>query len=171
MRDVLPLDALGELDELLAGYGLKRGDFQPSLIELMRVPRLCRIALELRDRLKDAGDVTRERLVFEDWRHRTEGGTGLMSEEEFREFITRIGISLQGASIAVPVTRKELLMRLGEDSGDGEEKLRGVLSEVIDGRWMEPAGRPHHFKLRDDMLPHVLDLSLVSELREANGPP
>jgi hypothetical protein len=168
----IPVSGFGdnELDELLLGYGLERSDFQPSLIELIRVPRLCRIALELRDRLNEAGDVTRERLVFEDWRHRTEGATGLMSEEEFRAFITRLGSNLQAANLAAPITRKELLRRLGEDSGDGEERLRGVLSEVIDGLWMEPAGKPHQFKLRHDMLPHVLALSLVSELREADDP-
>ncbi|MBS0537071.1 MAG: hypothetical protein JSR72_23690 [Proteobacteria bacterium] len=159
-----------ELDELLAEYDLKRNDFQPSLIRLMRVPRLCRIALDLRDRLNGAGDVTRERLVFEDWRHRAERAAGLMSEEEFRTFITRVGNDLQGPSVAAPMTRRELLSRLGEDSGDGEERLRGVLSEVIDGHWMEPTGKPHQFRLRVDMLPHVLALSLVSELREASDP-
>jgi len=159
-----------ELDELLAEYNLKRSDFQPSLISLMRVPRLCRIALNLRDQLNGAGDVTRERLVFEDWRHRTERATGLMSEEEFRTFITRVGNNLQGPSVAAPVARRELLSRLGEDSGDSEERLRGVLSEVIDGLWMEPIGKPHQFRLRADMLPHVLALSLVSELREASDP-
>lgn len=82
-----------ELREPLAENGLTPGDFDPSLAALMRVLRLCQLAIRLRRELLDSSDITRERLVLEEWKDRLSrrSQTVRLSDVEFREWVADIG--------------------------------------------------------------------------------
>ena len=60
----------GELEEMLTAKNAQRSDFPESLIDLMRVPRLCALVFEYREELQSCGDVTAERVAYEDWKDR-----------------------------------------------------------------------------------------------------
>ena len=59
-----------ELDKLLTPMHVRREDLAKSVVSLMRVPRLSAVALEHREALAKSGDVTAERVVYEDWKDR-----------------------------------------------------------------------------------------------------
>lgn len=160
-----------ELDELLSLHGLKQQAFDQSVLELMRVPRLSHVAIERRAALQESGDITRERLVYEDWKRRLRryGARLVLGDVEFRDFVAGLGRSLRD-SLASPnggeavMTRRQLVAELGRDSGAGMEKLEGVISEIVNGRWLEEVGRPNWFKLRKEHAPFALGLALVDDL-------
>jgi len=180
IADVGPFDD-AELDDLLTLHGLSRDDFVPDVLPLLRVPRLCRLAIRHKDALAESGDITRERLVYEDWKDRLDlrGPRIAVTDEEFREFVSGQGRRLRdGASSGhipdLPLSRAELTTALGADHGHGAADLRETLSEVIDGRWMiNSPTEPTRFKLAPDLVPFALGLALVDQLRrtEPEGVP
>src|SRR5262249_32642339 len=48
----------GELDQMLAHEGLRRGDLRPELLEIARMPRLFALVVRFRDRLGGTEQVT-----------------------------------------------------------------------------------------------------------------
>jgi hypothetical protein len=161
-----------ELDELLSMHGLSRGDFQREMLDLLRIPVLCQRAIQLREELESSGDVTPERLVFEDWRQRLaqHGERLAIDEVEFAEYLTRLGrdlhtqITMDQPEQTLCVSRSEIIKELGRESGRDGEDLATTISEIVDGRWMEQADHPHHFRLRPQRAPFVLGLALVDHL-------
>ena len=160
---VLPVGPFddAEVDALLSTYGLSRSDFSPSLLPLLRVPRLSRIAVEQRERLVE-GEITAARLIYEDWRGRGPGSE-LLGDGDFREFVAELGRTLRAG--AATLTREQLLERLDADSGRNREHFEGVLSELIDGGWLRPTGERNRFELVGDRMPAALALTLIAELR------
>lgn len=155
-----------ELDEFLRARGLARDDFTSDLLELMKVPRLSLLALESRARLEGSGDITAERLAYEDWRHRLERGSAGRgwSDAEFKALVGELGKEFQ-RSLEVPtVSRKDLLDRLAKDSGKDGISLASTLSDLIAGRWLEPAGKVNHFKINARLAPFALGLALSADL-------
>lgn len=158
-----------ELDRLLSAYGLQRTDFSDEMVLLLRVPRLCHLAIHRRAALQQSGDITRERLIYEDWRSRLfERGNRLaLSDDEFRKFVASLGqdaTANQGGVSPTSLSRAEILDRLGADSGRNRNDLEGALSEIIDGGWLAPMGDPHRFRLRPEMLAPAMGLLLVQQV-------
>jgi hypothetical protein len=160
-----------ELDKLLAENSLARGDFQPAVVELLKVPRLCQLAMRLRLELQNSGDITRERLVLEEWKDRLKRrAQGIrMDDAEFRAWLTTVGQRIRddlrtGADSTI--TRRDLIVQLGRESGASDLDLYAAVSEIVDGRWLEPAGS-HRFRIRTDLSPLALGLALVEHLRES----
>lgn len=158
-----------ELEELLATYGVVMRELTKSLLPLLRNPRACRQALRRRKELEDSGDITPERVVYEDWRGRQPQALKVLSEEEFRAFIAGLARRYKDNIEGSEVTRKQLLDELTMDSGDDFSRYEGVLSEIIDGGWVSSSGGSHKFKVLEHKLPYVLGLALVSELNEAES--
>jgi hypothetical protein len=159
-----------ELDRLLALYDLERADFEPRMLALLRVPRLYHLAIARRKELEDSGDITPERLVYEDWRHRGPHARQALGHEEFQAFVSGLGQRLrETAHDDDRLTRAELLDRLAADSGRSPQEFEGVLSELIDGRWLRDSGKPHRFQIDPSHAPHALGLALVDEVREISS--
>ena len=77
-----------ELCSALAVYNLKPSDIDPSLLPLMRKPRYLDLVVRLRQVMAESGDVTVERLLYEDWRDRISKKSGLQfGHEEFQALI------------------------------------------------------------------------------------
>lgn len=165
-----------ELDALLALHGLKRGDFVSDLLPLLRVPRLCNLAIRHRTAMAESGDITRERLIYEDWKDRiTQKGARLVvGDDEFRDFIAGLGRKLhqnfdKTIEPSVSLSRRELTTELGAESGHGPESLYNSISEIIDGRWMRPkSGKRNQFILNKDLTPYALGMALVETLKDVS---
>ena len=77
-----------ELYMALAVHHLKASDIDANLLPLMRKPRYFDLVVRLRQVMAESGDVTVERLLYEDWRDRISKKSGLQfSHEEFQALI------------------------------------------------------------------------------------
>lgn len=164
-----------ELDQLLAANSLARSDFEPALLDLLGVPRLCQLAVRLRRELHDSGDITRERLIFEDWkdRIRRRARDVRMNNAEFRDWVAEVGRRIQQdlrSGTETAVTRRELVAQLGRDSGASDFDLHATISEIVDGRWLEPVGA-HRFRVRPGLAPLALGLALAEHLKQSSHVP
>ncbi|HSW49642.1 MAG TPA: hypothetical protein VLH09_05670, partial [Bryobacteraceae bacterium] len=122
--------------------------------------------------LGESGDVTPERLVYEDWKDRLErhGSRLRLSDEDFKEAVAKLGAALharmaEGAGELV-LTRTELTAELEGSGGHDPKELQAAISEIVDGRWMPPSDRPNRFKINKDLAPFALALALVDQLRD-----
>lgn len=156
-----------ELDALLAQHGLRRDQLLPDILALVRVPRISNLAIVRRNEV-EGGEITPERLVYEDWRHRHHRAQQAFSHADFKAFVSDLGRDLDGR-LGPPLTRAELLDRLGGGTGVPRERFEGVLSELVDGGWLETGGGRSGFRLRDDRVPAALGLVLLDDLRRATS--
>ena len=102
-----------ELEALLTAMGVKRSDFARAVLDLMRIPRLSALVATYRERLKHSGDVTAERVVYEDWKDRLarRGPSTGLSDPEMRSFVAKLGEKLQ-SDIEQAVTRNDVIKSL-----------------------------------------------------------
>lgn len=173
LQNMGPFDD-GELKALLAMHGLTPDDFVAALLPLLKVPRYCELAIRHRQAVAESGDITLERLIYEDWKDRLHrrGSDIPIGDTEFHQFIAGLGKRLRervadGEPFELSVTRQGLTAELGSDSGYGPEKLAGAISEIVDGRWMELVnGNRHRFVLNKSLTTYALGMALVDHLRQ-----
>ncbi|TCQ06402.1 NACHT domain-containing protein [Sphingomonas sp. PP-CC-3A-396] len=166
-----------ELDEMLARHHAPRAQLSTALIELMRVPRYCQLAIQRRRELEESGDITIERLIYEDWRHRLRlhGSSLGPTEADFQQFLIGEGERLRAAidddtDATASVTRAQIAEALGRESGAQGSELRTALDEIISGRWVEHVeGSTSRFRLKKDRMPFALALALNSQLDAAGS--
>jgi hypothetical protein len=166
LRIDVPRFSAAELDVLLTQNNLTRANFTTPVLELMAVPRLSLLALTQRAHLAASGDVTPERLVYEDWKHRLARRREPLNFEdaEFQALVADLGRNLRDTPTGFTVTRSDLLQRMSRDSGRPESDLREALSEVINGGWLLHGEHPHRFSVVPQRAPFALGLTLVAEL-------
>ena len=158
-----------ELDSLLAKNALTRASFGSDILPLLRVPRLSALAIRHHAALEESGDVTPERLIYEDWKHRLEHrGLSILNDESFQRFIVKIGEALlararASESLELTLDRGQLRDRLGAQGGRRPEDVYAALSEVVDGRWVQPAGRGR-LRIDPTLTPFALGAALFSHL-------
>ncbi|UWR25546.1 hypothetical protein K3757_13915 [Sulfitobacter sp. S223] len=160
-----------ELDALLNQHGLERANFGSDLIEMMKVPRLFHLAIKHRIELEGSGDVTAERLAYEDWKHRLKLGTARAdwSDIEFRDFLAGLGSELGANLGATTLTTRELTERLGCESGAEQLDLKATIQDLVAGRWLQSTTTPHRYRVNQDMVPFVLGVALSSQMRAVEG--
>ncbi|MDX8508622.1 hypothetical protein [Mesorhizobium captivum] len=163
-----------ELDLLLSRHHLSRESFTEPMLALMRVPRLSLLAITRQKELAESGDITPERLAYEDWKNRIlrRGSALAIGDGEFQDFVRDIGTTLRKSVENSAFTRRDLLDRLGRDSGKERKDLLETLGEIVAGRWLEPGKRAHEFRVNPELTPFVLGLTLAHELKQApdDGP-
>lgn len=155
-----------ELDLLLQAHGIARKNLHPKLLDLLRSPRLSGIAIKRRSELEQGGEITPERLVFEDWRHRHYRAQQAMSHQEFVDFIAKLGREVAMESSGL--TRKQVLDRLSRDGDDERDSLEMVFSELVEGGWLkrDDAGALH---LDGSRVPAALGLALLADARRGGS--
>ena len=156
-----------ELDALLAAMDAKHSDFASAVLELMRVPRLSALVAKYREKLQKSGDVTAERVIYEDWkdrlkRHGTKTG---LTDPEMKAFVADLGKKLK-KDIDQAVTRKDIIESLSEESGKGSLELQLAVIELTSGAWLKSGDNPNTFRVATDRIPFVLGATLMSEIRE-----
>ena len=156
-----------ELDKLLTAMNVKRSDFASSVLELMRVPRLSSLVAKHRKKLQESGDVTAERVIYEDWKDRIErrGPKTGLTEHEMRDFVAGLGEKLKN-DINQMITRSDVIQSLSDDSGKNSLELQPAITELTSGTWLIPGTRSHTFRVAADRIPFVLGATLISQIRE-----
>jgi hypothetical protein len=163
-----------ERDELIKLVVKNRLLFDERVLQLMLVPRLCRLALQWHNELAQSGDITPERLIAIDWQHRLQhhGESSILSLEEFNDFIVDIGQSLRvsiNSKENFELSRANLITRLGRDSGAGRDDLYTTVSEVIDGGWLKRThDNQHRFAVDKSLTPFALAMALVRHLQKSD---
>ncbi|MCI4590840.1 hypothetical protein MOK15_12155 [Sphingobium sp. BYY-5] len=147
-----------ELDEILGRAGLDKARLDPALIPLMKVPRLCTLALRHWERLAGSGDMTPERLVYEDFRDRIYPG---LDDRDIRNLVAAIGGTVRTAGGGEDtVLRREIGAALGEESGSPGGDA--TVSAIVSGVWFAPVpGEPHRFRVNPDLAPIAMGLALA----------
>lgn len=156
-----------ELNALLVRMGLTRSDFAPDVLDLMRVPRLSSLVMTHRAKLKDSGDVTAERVIYEDWkdrlcRHGTKVG---LSDEELKAFVSELGKKLQ-KDIDQVMTRGDVVRILSDDSGRAFSELKSAVADLVSGRWLQPGKKVNSLKVNEDRIPFALAAALMANVPE-----
>ena len=155
-----------EIDALLASMDVQRADFPREVLDLMRVPRLSSLVLRHRHTLTASGDVTAERVIYEDWKDRLarRGSRTGLTDLEMKSFVTDLGEKLR-SDIDQAMTRKDILKVLSRESGKSSLELQPAIAELSSGAWLISGDRPNTFKVAAGRIPFVLGATLVSHLR------
>ena len=159
-----------ELDKLLTPMHVRREDLAKSVVSLMRVPRLSAVALEHREALAKSGDVTAERVVYEDWKdriRRSGQATGL-DDVRMKAFVEELGRELR-ANVDRAVSRRNIIEILSYQSGRTGEELKVAVAQLTSGGWFRAGDTPDTFKLEPERVPYMLGAALMSELKRNYG--
>ena len=156
-----------ELDALLTAMNVMRSEFTSDVLDLMRVPRLSSLVAKHRKKLQESGDVTAERVIYEDWKDRLErrGSKIGLTEHEMKDFVAKLGEKLKN-DINQMVTRNDVIQSLSDDSGKNSSELRPAITELTSGTWLIPGTRSNTFRVAADRIPFVLGATLISQIRE-----
>ncbi len=156
-----------ELDALLAAMDIKRSNFAKAVLDLMRIPRLSSLVAKHSEKLKDSGDVTAERVIYEDWKDRLERrgpNTGL-TDLEMKLFVADLGEKLK-LDIDQAVTRRDVIETLSDESGKSSLELQPAITELTSGAWLKTGDKPHTFRVAADRISFVLGATLMSYICE-----
>jgi|TARA_R100000501_G_scaffold14778_1_gene26809 hypothetical protein len=147
-----------ELHQVLGRAGMKRDRLDSALVPLMKVPRLCALALRHWQRLSGSGDITPERLVYEDFRDRIYPS---LDDQEMRNLIAEIGANVRSAaSPDITVLRREIGETLAVESGIASSEA--TISAIVSGVWFAPIpGEPNRFRVNPDLAPIAMGLALA----------
>lgn len=155
-----------ELEELLASMEVDRDALTESVLKLMRAPRLAAIALKHHEALAESGDVTADRVIYEDWKDRVRrhGQTVGLDDARMKEFVANLGRKL-GEDLDVAVSRSSIMDILSHKSGRTGEELQVAVAQLTSGGWFTEGDAPDTFKLNADRVHYVLGAALVAELK------
>ncbi len=153
-----------ELDVILGRAGLERSKLDTRLLGLLRVPRLCTLALRHWKRLGSSGDITPERLIYEDFRDRVFPG---LSDDEMRNLIATIGQQIRAADTTnFTVLRRHIREALAEESG--QLSSDALISDIVSGIWFAPKkGEPNQIRVNPDLAPVAIGLALARSVQDA----
>lgn len=157
-----------ELDILLRTMDVEQLEFEPAVLNLMRVPRLSSLVATHRDRLKGMGDVTAEQVIYEDWKDRLadHGVVAGLTDSEMQSFVAELGEKLKLDVAKATVTRKDVIESLSKESGKSSIELVPAITELSSGAWLKPGARPNTFRVVAERIPFVLGITLLSKIRQ-----
>jgi hypothetical protein len=144
-----------ELADALEKNGLSLNEFADSLKPLMRTPRYLDLTVKHRAALEDSGDMTVDRLLYEDWKDRLSRKRGLFSDKDFRSFLSHLAKEHRNR-----LSKREVqnLLPIGD-------KCLASLDEIITGGILVPdmLGR---YSVEPDRLIQGFGLLLAAKVRE-----
>lgn len=157
-----------ELNSNLKAHGIVQDAFDKEMRDFLRVPRLFGLAIQYRLELAESGDITAERLAYEDWKHRITRGSAHphWSDEEFKALISDLGTEFRSSYDSATISSKDLMDRIGADSGADSVALQRTVQDLIAGRWLDNTSIKHRYRINPLMAPYALGLALASQLRD-----
>jgi hypothetical protein len=157
VEHVVPPLSDQELGTALAERGLQKTDVSRDLIPLMRKPRYLDLVCQHRERLVQTGDMTRERVFYEDWRDRYQRKTGTLDERSFLGLLMSLARDvLEGRPAHTPGQVASRLPTLGPEDVLRDLSTSGVLVD-----------RQGRFVVQKDRLRLGFGLLLAEEVRDA----
>ena len=147
-----------ELSEALSGRDFRRNDFRNDVLPLLRKPRYFDLACRLRSALETTGDVTRERLLYEDWRDRYERKAGIVDPTSFDNLLMGLAsTALEGERLHTADALSSFIPH--------EVDREGALRELSTGGVVvERFGK---YVVHEERLKLGLGLLLANDVREA----
>jgi hypothetical protein len=79
-----------ELDAALSAHSLIRSGLPESLIRLLRKPRYFDLAVRRRQRLAESGDITPQRLIYEDQKDRYQRKAGTLDDQAYQSVLMEL---------------------------------------------------------------------------------
>lgn len=145
-----------ELQEALRSHEIRHAGLSDTLFPLIRKPRYFNLMVKYRKQIEDSGDITIERLIYEDWKDRYESkGIGL-DNNSFQSQIMSLA--------------KKQLEKSGEAIRDHEAMNlitnREILNEISSGGILRE--RRGSYRISKEYLHYGLGLLLLEQLEEAN---
>ena len=157
-------EADGELDQMLALEGLSRADLHPDLLPLARRPRLFPLVVRFREKLRESGDVTVHRLLWEYGRDTF----GVRAGRSFSEFEWRAWLAEIARKYREEGTQSYSWPELSASAARpdlGHQEVAARLSDIIDGRFAQKnPNRPGVFELDPVIVSHALGAALLNAL-------
>lgn len=152
--------SIPELRDYLQQHGRQPGDFSHEVWQLLRKPRYANLVVQHYDRLLESSDITIDRLLYEDWKHRWQEKSDFpLDDRRFQRLLRELAVeSLQGVQTH---GFRELHQFLPTD--DDER----ILTELVTGGVLTEA--ENGYKVVPDRLRHALGLLLLSHLTEVAG--
>ena len=137
--------SIPELRTFLRRHGRRPEDFSPEVWELLKKPRYSSLVVQHYERLLESSDITIDRLLYEDWKHRWERKSDFpLDDNAFKRFIRELAAqSLQGRQTHGFRELRQFL------PGDDDERILtelvtgGVLEETSNGYKVVPARLSH----------------------------
>jgi hypothetical protein len=122
-----------ELCQALEGTGVELARIPESLQALIRKPHYCQLVIQHFDEMEREGDMSVERLIFLDNRHRFEQKRGFpLNSAEFVDLIKDLAVKYRQQS---QLTRRNIEELLPQRDRDGR-----IYQEIIDGGLLVPHG-------------------------------
>lgn len=149
-----------ELTEALQPYGRTVTDIPVALQDLVRKPRYCDLVARHYPRLEAAGDLTVERLIYEDWRDRYKRRRGNLpfSDEDFQSVLVDAAEKVRHDP-GRRFSSAELAAFFPDD------RHGRTLEELREGSLFEPLPGPRRgYRVEPRRLTHGLGLLLADDL-------
>ena len=149
----------GELERMLGLEGLNRSQLQPDLLELVRRPRMFKLAMRFRARLKDLGQITAHRLLWEYGRD-TLPEKAAFTESQWRGWLQEVARRYRGG---LRRYRESDLRDTVGGVGQTPREVYARLSAIVEGQFAEVGDYGSHH-LRKDIVAHALGMALLEHL-------
>lgn len=158
-----------ELTDVLLRAGFAITDLSAKVLDFIRNPRVCAIALNLLDRLKLLpNELTVDRLLLEYWRSRLQECGNLLAHN-IRDF-DKLLQSHARSWLTEPTRsfdRDEWSQHSGAAKRHGQQHVQNDLTEIEEGRFLQIAsGDTDSYEFRSEVLPYALGLLINSELKD-----
>ncbi|MHC5739471.1 NACHT domain-containing protein [Nostoc sp.] len=148
-----------ELTEALKSHGFSRSEFSSEeLLKLLRKPRYFNLMLKHYKSIEISGDLTVERLIYEDWKDRLETKNIYLDDEQFRGLIRDL-------AERVRETNKQYLKdKEIEDNLSFVSNRNEVFQELTTGGILR--NKDSKSKINPEFLHYGFGLLLVNQLQE-----
>lgn len=131
-------------------------------------PRILRLAQRHMDNLIKSGDLTVERLLFEDWEDRRRSRTNLVhSPAEFNNVVIGLARDVKKGILEFPAAtiRAYSSVALGNPNSDFQREFDEITAGAL-FEWVDPVS--DLFRLRREYAPMALGMLLAREARSAS---
>lgn len=154
-----PFDNM-ELTNALSQHHLKLSDIQQELLPLIRKPRYLDLVIKYRQVMSESGDITVERLLYEDWKDYTSRKSGIpLGHNEFHALIRDLAEKTQSGSKAFSERDIENLL---------PANLSQIVQELISSGILIPDNlQMGKYKVESSRLIHGFGLLLKEEVSKA----
>lgn len=126
-----------ELSTALTYHHLRRSEIADNLLPLITKPRYFDLVVKHRQRMKESGDITVARLIYEDWRDRVERKTPLtdLDNETFQSLIRNLARKSQEGTRSVSQQELNTLLSPQNDRQNllNELSTGGILERTSTG--------------------------------------
>lgn len=142
----------------------------PNVLLAALHPRTAFHLVRLSSRLKNLKTVTRERLLLLDFENRWNlKDHASMRHDQFAKLIESLALDARNAALeqkSFSIEESAAADRASKLAVQDRSELRAILTELVDGRWLERSSHEKtKFEFKDAYLPDAVGMALASEIR------